>query len=277
MPARVSTHAVEEIWTVAGRSQVSEAQIAALFGERRARPRGDRRHRTGPSPSYPRRRDQLSERPGGGLPRPQHRGRPGTERAHRRGDARRDPYRGRAREIRRGVRARADRRPRTVRFHCPRDARADHRAGRLRPDVFTGEIGVAVVGARLDRGGDVDRRVPARGGRRHPGVRGVLGRIHPHGHQRCRPSRHHRTDRRRVHASRFARRRSWSAHPCGDFEQGRRRRHRRRAALAGAGWPTSAPDHRGCLRAVPKLRRSSKLKLLRPAGIRLSHAACRRR
>ena len=56
--------------------------------------------------------------------------------------------------------------------------------------------------------------------------------------------------RRGLHPPRLARRRPRSAHPRRDLQQGRHRRCQRRHALAGPRRPARAPVHRGRLRAV---------------------------
>ncbi len=80
---------VADVWAVEAGSQVSEAQMKALFGEG-LHPNADaiaayvtkrgvhgvaaaRSHQTGPPVLHPRRRNHLRPRPGGGLPRPQRR------------------------------------------------------------------------------------------------------------------------------------------------------------------------------------------------------------
>ena len=164
----ISPAAVEELWQVSEGAEVSESQMAALFGEGlhpnaeaimsyltargvhgmaavEATRLGRRFHIRDGETGFQRalavayREQNTAERPG-------------LERAVGRAHARDDSHRRRARNVRRRVRPRARRRPRTVRFHRARHPRAHHRRRRLRLDFQSGQEHFGAVGDRAAGG-----------------------------------------------------------------------------------------------------------------------------
>ena len=172
----ISPAAVEELWQVSEGAEVSESQMAALFGE-------------GLHPNAEAIMSYLTARGVHGMAAVEatrlgrrfhiRDGETGFQRAlavayreHNTENGRvwnapldaptraDDSHRRRARKVRRRVRPRARRRPRTVRLHRARHPRAHHRRRRLRLDFQSGQEHFGAVGDRAAGGISGDRASP---------------------------------------------------------------------------------------------------------------------
>ena len=141
-------------------------------GPRSPTGRGHRSRPPGPPIRRAHRRNRVSTGTGSGLPRAQRPARPEVEYPHRRRRPGTDPNHPGAAAIRRPIRSRARRRPRTVGLHRPQHPRPHHGGRRVRRDVQPRQIRVRAVGGRPAGGGPRHRGVPRRRRRRCVGLHG---------------------------------------------------------------------------------------------------------